>query len=280
MTEPYRGESKAKIVVERVAKVFSERTSNSADQGVTALDSIDLTVDDQEIVTIVGPSGCGKTTLLNIIAGFETVTSGRVLVGGRMVTRAGPDRALVFQTPALFPWQSVLNNVTFGARHRHISRDEYLPKAHELIDAVGLAGFERHYPYQLSGGMKQRVQLARALLCNPEVLLMDEPFGPLDWQTRSEMQELLMQVWLEYRPTILMVTHDVEEAIFVADRVYVMCRRPGHIKMEIQVEFPKPRTTDILTQTDFVTLKDSLLRAIREEGQVEGKGVKREEIVA
>lgn len=253
------------IAVREVSKVFGEESAGEDGRQVVALDSVNLVVEEEEIVCIVGPSGCGKTTLLNLIAGFERVTSGEILINDRPVRSAGPDRALVFQTPALFPWLDVLDNVTFGARHRGVSRKAYLPKAHELIAAVGLASFEEHYPYQLSGGMKQRVQLARALLNNPEVLLMDEPFGPLDWQTRSEMQELLLEVWAEYHPTILMVTHDVEEAIFVSDRVYVMTRRPGRVKMETRVNLAKPRGVEIVTSSDFVELKQQVLVSIREE---------------
>ncbi len=257
----------SKILVSGVTKIFSDETGGNGGRRVVALESVDLEVKDKEIVCIVGPSGCGKTTLLNLIAGFEPVSGGEVYVSGRLVKRAGPDRALVFQTPALFPWLTVLENVGFGARHAGTSKSKYRPKSWELIGAVGLSGFENHYPYQLSGGMKQRVQLARALLTNPEVLLMDEPFGPLDWQTRSEMQELLLHVWEEYHPTVLMVTHDVEEAIFVSDRVYVMTRRPGRVKMETGVDLPKPRSTEIVTTPDFVRLKDEILHAIREEAQ-------------
>lgn len=259
--------SPTKILVQGVSKVFSEGSSANHRREVVALEAVHLVVEDEEIVCIVGPSGCGKTTLLNLIAGFERVSSGLVEVSGKPVRGAGPERALVFQTPALFPWLTALDNVVFGARHCGVRREKYLPKAGELIRAVGLSGFESHYPYQLSGGMKQRVQLARALMNNPEVLLMDEPFGPLDWQTRSEMQELLLQVWAEYHPTILMVTHDVEEAIFLSDRVYVMTRRPGRIKMETRVELPKPRKTEIVTTSEFVRLKEQILQSIREEAR-------------
>jgi NitT/TauT family transport system ATP-binding protein len=259
----------AKIDVRNVSKAFSDHNGARGGDGrhVVALEGVNLQIQDQEIVCIVGPSGCGKTTLLNLIAGFDTASSGEVYVSGRLVKTAGPDRALVFQSPALFPWLTVLDNVVFGARHAGVRRDRYLPSAGDLVRAVGLSGFETHYPYQLSGGMKQRVQLARSLLNNPEVLLMDEPFGPLDWQTRSEMQELLLRVWEEYHPTVLMVTHDVEEAVFVSDRVYVMTRRPGRVKMETRINLPKPRTTEIVTDAGFVQLKDEILRAIREEAQ-------------
>jgi NitT/TauT family transport system ATP-binding protein len=260
------------IKAEQVTKVFQDRRSGNGNAGfITALDGVNLGVKKEEIVTIVGPSGCGKTTLLNIIAGFESLTSGELLLRGKPISGIGPDRSLVFQSPALFPWLTVLGNVVFGAKHTGRKKREYLPKALAFIESVGLTDFQNHYPYQLSGGMKQRVQLARSLLNNPEVLLMDEPFGPLDWQTRSEMQELLLKVWQEYHPTILMVTHDVEEAIFISDRVYVLTRRPGRIKMEIAVTFPKPRKTELVTRAKFVEIKSEILQAISEEGLEEVK---------
>ena len=268
MEEP-TSQNSSKILVDHVGKIFTRDGANEDSASVEALHSVTLTVSDQEIVTIIGPSGCGKTTLLNLIAGFDAPTSGAVFVSGREVRSAGPDRAFVFQTPALFPWLTVYDNVTFGVRHTGGREKEYRGQAMHLLESVGLNGFERHFPYELSGGMKQRVQLARSMLSNPDVLLMDEPFGPLDWQTRSEMQLLLQEMWEEYHPTIIMVTHDVEEAIYVSDRVYVLRRRPGSVKLSLRVEFAKPRPMAIVTEPAFVELKEQLISAIREEGKSE-----------
>lgn len=246
-----------------VSKAFGSPARGNRE--IVALDRVSLAMSDQEIVCLVGPSGCGKTTLLNIIAGFEFPSAGRVTVDGAEVRGAGPDRMVVFQSPALFPWMTVVENVTFGLRKRGVGPSQYLPEAARYVHAVGLDGFGDHYPYQLSGGMKQRVQIARALVNRPEVLLMDEPFVALDFQTRVSMQELLLRIWYEFHPTILFITHDVEEAVFLADRVYVMTKRPGRIKEEVFVAFPKPRTVDVVTTSEFVAIKDRVLHLIREE---------------
>jgi len=230
-----------------------------------ALDGFNLEIAPSEIFCIVGPTGCGKSTALNLIAGFESPTSGRVLVEGQEVHEPGMDRAVVFQHPSLFPWMTVLENVTLGLQCRGALRDEYEPRARKLIAAVGLKGFEAHYPYQLSGGMQQRVQIARALIGQPKVLLMDEPFGALDYQTRLLMQRLLLDLWQEFRPTIFFITHDVGEAIFISDRVVVMTRRPGRVKLMVDVKEAKPRNYAFLSSPEFVRLQGNLLEAVQQE---------------
>ena len=230
-------------------------------KGVTfpALDRVSAEIHDEEVVCLLGPSGCGKSTLLNVIAGFEAPTQGTVSIRGQIVTHPGPDRAVVFQTSALLPWFTVIDNITLGVKCRGMPRDQYSRRAAEYITAIGLQGFEHHYPYQLSGGMRQRVSIARALLGQPEVLLLDEPFGALDAQTRLTMQELLLDIWDKYRPTIVFVTHDVEEAVFLASRVLVMSARPGRIREEVVVPIPRPRTFNVLTSEAFVATKKQLL---------------------
>ena len=224
-----------------------------------ALDAIDLVVGDHEIVGLVGPSGCGKSTILNLVAGFIQPTSGRVLLDGAPLSGIGPERLVVFQTPALFPWLTVMDNVTFGPRMRSVPEREYGALARDIIADVGLAGFERHFPYQLSGGMRQRTQIARALVNKPEVLLLDEPFGALDAQTRLVMQTMLLDVWERYRATILFITHDVDEALFLSDRTYVMSARPGRVAREITVPFPRPRDYSLLGDPAFAHLKSEVL---------------------
>jgi NitT/TauT family transport system ATP-binding protein len=251
------------IAMRGVGKVFAP--SARGQSPFVALDHLDLAVEAREIVGVVGPSGCGKTTILKLIAGFDVPTSGSVMVNGRSLDPPGPDRVVVFQSPALFDWLTVQDNVVFGPRHRGELKADYLARAGELIGAVGLAGWERHYPYQLSGGMRQRVQLARALINRPAVLLMDEPFGALDAQTRARMQELLLGIWAAYHPTVLLVTHDVEEALLVAHRVYVMTRAPGHIKHCVTVPFAHPRGVDLVGTAEFAALKYSILKSLWEE---------------
>jgi NitT/TauT family transport system ATP-binding protein len=253
----------ASIELRGVGKVFPPaRRSQSP---VTALEDVDLVVGEREIVAVVGPSGCGKTTILNLLAGFDRPTIGDVRLGGCPVGPPGPERAVVFQTPALFGWLTVLDNVLFGPRHRREPPADYRDRARELIRAVGLEGWEGHYPYQLSGGMRQRVQLARALVNRPAVLLLDEPFGALDAQTRARMQELLLSIWERYHPTTLLVTHDVEEAILLSHRVYVMTRAPGRIKMTVATPFTAGRSLALVGTAEFAALKYSVLKSLWEE---------------
>jgi ABC-type nitrate/sulfonate/bicarbonate transport system ATPase subunit len=250
----------AKVVLEDVAKEFA-----TGRQPVVAVDGITLTIHEQEFACLLGPSGCGKSTVLNLVAGFERPTRGRVAVGGVSVTRPGPDRAVVFQEPALFPWLSVLDNITFGPKTQGQAAELYQPLARQYVDLVGLTGFEGRYPAELSGGMKQRVGIARVLVLRPAVLLMDEPFGALDAQTRSLMQELLLRVWEQAHQTVLFITHDVEEALLLADTVYVMTARPGRVKRRLRVDLPRPRTLEETTSATFNALKREVLALIREE---------------
>ncbi|RLI14140.1 MAG: nitrate ABC transporter ATP-binding protein [Candidatus Hecatellales archaeon] len=229
---------------------------------VTAIDGIDLDIWEGEILCIVGPSGCGKTTLLRIIAGLEKPTSGKVLVDGKTVMGPGSDRAMVFQEYALFPWRTILGNVAFGLELKKLSRNEIVGKAEEYIRLVGLSGFEEKYPHQLSGGMMQRAALARALACEPHILLMDEPFGALDAQTRNFMQGELLNIWEKTRKTIVFVTHNVEEAVYIGDRIVILTARPAKIKSIVDVTLGKPR--DRLSP-EFINLRRGVLESLREE---------------
>lgn len=222
---------------------------------------INLSIMEGERYALIGPSGSGKTTLLNIIAGFETPSEGEVLLEGAAVRGAGPERGVVFQEHALFPWLTVLENLQFGPRVRR--RPDLVQRAQRYLELVGLRGFERYYPAQLSGGMRQRLALARVLANEPAILLMDEPFGALDAQTRSEMHQLVLRVWDEVNATVLLVTHDIEEAILLADRVGVLSARPGTLIANVQVDLPKPRTPEVVVTERFVSLKGQLLRLLR-----------------
>ncbi len=249
-----------KLRVEDVSKVFAVKR-----QPVAALQNTSLSALEGEFVTLLGPSGCGKSTLLRIIAGLEEPSSGSIRIGDHLVFEPGADRGMVFQSYTLFPWLSVLDNIGFGLRLKGISKTEQERIARRYLEKIGLAEFARAYPSELSGGMKQRVAIARALANDPEVLLMDEPFGALDAQTRMLMQELLLQVWDESHKTVLFVTHDVEEAIFMADRVYVMTARPGRLKAEIAIPLPRPRTYEMKSEPIFAGLKKTLMDLIRQE---------------
>ena len=230
---------------------------------VVALSGIDLTVAQGEFVALLGPSGCGKSTLLNLVAGFEAASGGSLRVFGQPPGRPGPDRAVVFQEPALFPWLRVWDNVVFSPKIHNIPARDYEPRAREILKLVGLEHFATSYPDQLSGGMKQRVGLARCLLMDPKLLLMDEPFGALDAQTRLQMQELLLHVWESQKRTVLFITHDIDEALFLADTVYVMSARPGRIRSRIDVALPRPRAIDILADADFNALKREIMHQLR-----------------
>lgn len=254
----------ARIELSGVSKRF--RAPHKGEPPIEVLQDIDLKLRPGEFVCLLGPSGCGKSTILNLIAGFDRADEGRVLLDGRAVVAPGPDRGMVFQQPTLFPWLSVLDNVTFGPRMAGVPASTYLAQAERYLGLVGLTGFEKHSSWQLSGGMRQRVALARAWLPNPDILLMDEPFGALDAQTRLAMQELLLSVWNETGTTILFVTHDVDEALFLADRVLVMGARPGVICQEFKVPFPRPRDVEALVATPaFGLLKRQILHIVREQ---------------
>jgi len=230
-----------------------------------ALDETNLEVGQNDFLAILGPSGCGKSTLLRIVAGLDQPSTGRVLLDGHPVSRPGPDRGMVFQSYTLFPWLSVAQNIAFGPRERGVPKAEQDALVARYIDQVGLKGFENHFPKMLSGGMQQRTALARALANDPSILLLDEPFGALDNQTRALMQELLLGIWEADRKTVLFVTHDIEEAIFMANRVAVMSARPGRIKTDLKIDLPHPRHYTVKTTPEFAAYKARLTEEIREE---------------
>jgi len=260
-TVPGVAVSTAKLRIEDVALRFVPKSGAP----VTALENISLDVGDQEFSVIVGPSGCGKTSLLRLVAGLIEPTQGAIWLDDTRVTGPGRDRGMVFQSYTLFPWLTVQRNVEFGLKLAGMPADERRDIARRFIAQVGLDGFEQHYPRQLSGGMMQRVALARALANNPSVLLMDEPFGALDSQTRSLMQELLLKIWQRASKTVLFITHDIDESILLGDRVYVMTARPGRIKEMVEIDLPRPRTVDVLTSDAFMALKRRIMRSIHEE---------------
>ncbi|UJA19388.1 ABC transporter ATP-binding protein [Thermoleophilia bacterium SCSIO 60948] len=246
-----------KLVVRDLRKVFE------ADSGeVVAIDNASFEIAEKEFVTVIGTSGCGKSTMLSIIAGLEEETSGEVLVDGEPVYMPGRDRGVVFQSYTLYPWMTAQKNVEFALQG---SKRERADVAREHLELVGLAQFADAYPSQLSGGMRQRIAIARALSYKPEVLLMDEPFGALDAQTRQLMQELLMKIWEEHRLTVMFVTHDIDEAVFLSDRVLIMTARPGRIKEDLAVGVERPRTFEVMTDPEFFEYKSHLHAAIREE---------------
>ncbi len=232
---------------------------------VTALEGIDLDVSEGELAVIVGPSGCGKSTLLNIVAGLEHGTGGEARIDGHPITGPGADRGMVFQSYTLFPWLSVRENVEFGLRIKGVPKAERAENARRYLGLVGLADFENALPKELSGGMKQRVAIARVLANQPRMLLMDEPFGALDAQTRLVLQELLLGIRAQERSTVLFITHDIDEAILLADNVYVMSRRPGRLKARIPVDIPRPRDHRVTVSADFAAVKARIMELLWEE---------------
>jgi NitT/TauT family transport system ATP-binding protein/sulfonate transport system ATP-binding protein len=240
------------LKVEQVSRTFPARHGNAPTK---ALEPTDLTIGNNDFVTILGPSGCGKSTLLRIVAGLDRPTSGRVTLDGREVTGPGADRGMVFQSYTLFPWLSVRENIAFGLRERGVSEAERNKIADAFIRQVGLSGFENHWPKQLSGGMQQRTAIARALAIKPTILLMDEPFGALDVQTRDLLQDELLQIWQREQKTVVFVTHSIEEAIYLADRIIVFSPRPARIERIIQVPFSRPRNEEMKTSVPFAELR-------------------------
>lgn len=220
-----------------------------------AVQDVSITADAGQFLCLLGPSGCGKSTVLGALAGHIRPSAGELVLDGQRIDAPHPERGLVFQHHTLFPWRRVLDNVAFGLKMKGVARTERERRARELLELVGLQGFERHYPAQLSGGMQQRVEIARVLINQPRVLLMDEPFGALDAQTRLQMQQLLLDVWARMRTTVLFVTHDIDEALFLADRILVMSARPGRIIDDIEVPFARPRDPAITTTPSFNRLK-------------------------
>jgi len=232
---------------------------------VEAVSNVTIDVKPGEFVSILGPSGCGKSTLLNVVAGFVKRSDGSVRVDGKEVNGPGAERGMVFQQYSLFPWMTVRKNVEFGLKMQGRHSSERETAARTLLGLAGLLAFENHYPDQLSGGMKQRVGIVRALATSPQVLLMDEPFGALDAQTRVVMQQILTNMWQRFRLSVLFITHDIDESIFLSDKVYVMTARPGRIKAEIEVPLPRPRVAEMATSNEFLMLKRQLHGLIREE---------------
>jgi len=251
-----------RLDVKRVSKVFK------ADGGErTVLADLSFTVRDGQFVTLFGPSGCGKTTLLSIIAGFQPASGGKVELDGLPVTKPGPDRAFVFQDYALFPWMTVGQNVLYPLRQQKLPRDEQEARLGKLLDLAHLQGYEKLFPNQISGGMKQRTAVIRALACNPRVLLMDEPLGAVDYLMRRELQEELESIWLEDRTTVLMVTHDVEEAIYLSDRVIVMSAYGGRIVEDMKIRLERPRRRRGQQYHEYRDHLTDLLRASHQEGE-------------
>ncbi|MEQ1616249.1 MAG: ABC transporter ATP-binding protein [Hyphomicrobiaceae bacterium] len=252
----------AKLVVERLAKTFG-----NGDTAVQALSPIDLYVGKGDFLCVVGPSGCGKTTLLNIAAGFERPTSGRVLLDGQPIAGPGAERGVVFQQGALFNWMSVLENVAFGPRARGVSVATAREQASALLEIVGLSAFAAKYPYQLSGGMQQRVGIARALANDPEILLMDEPFAALDQQTRELLQEEIRNIWRRTGKTILWITHSIEEALFLATHIVIMTARPGSIKAAFRSRFSENPDPLVAATPEFTAAKRQIVQLLRSESQ-------------
>ena len=252
----------AQLSIRNVSRVFPGVRGHP---DTRALESTHLEVEEKDFITILGPSGCGKSTLLRIVAGLDFASTGEVLLDGQPVSGPGADRGMVFQSYTLFPWLTVRENICFGLREKGTPEAVQRELCADFIAQVGLRGFENHYPKMLSGGMQQRTALARALANDPKVLLMDEPFGALDHQTRELMQELLLSVWEKRQKTVLFVTHDIDEAIFMANRVTVMTARPGRIKHEERVDFEHPRDYRIKTTAAFVLHKARLTEEIRAE---------------
>lgn len=240
-------EQKNLITCEHVSKAFD------TPEGVfKVIEDLDIKVRENEFLVLFGPGQCGKSTILNTIAGFEPVTSGQIIVGGEKVTKPGPERGMVFQTTALFPWLKVMGNVEYGPRMRGIPKKERRERAQHYIDLVGLQGFENSYPIKLSGGMKQRVGIARAYCNEPLVMLMDEPFGHLDAQTRYLMQEELTRIWQQEKRTVIFVTNNIEEAVYLADRILVLRNCPTGVKAEYEIHLPRPRS---YTDPEFLRLR-------------------------
>ena len=262
------GARRPKLDVRHVSlALFNERTQ----QNLEVLRDIDLEVFAGEVVCIVGPSGCGKSTFLNAVDGLVAVTAGEIAVDERTVDRPGPDRAMVFQHDSLFPWRTVLQNVVYGLELQgKLSRAEMRERAHALVDLVGLRGFAEHYPHELSGGMRQRVNIARALVMNPELLLLDEPFAALDAQTQEFMQLELLKILARAQTTALFVTHQINEAVFLANRVVVFSARPARIKEVIEVDLPAARSLDLKQQALFLAIERRIWRLIEEEAEKTG----------
>ncbi len=241
------------------------KTFRRDDKTVVAIEQFDLSVEEGEFVSIVGPSGCGKSTFLHIFGGFETCDAGEIRIDGKPVSGPGPDRGMLFQEFALFPWRSVIGNVGWALEVMGVPKARLSETAERYLKLVGLLPFRDHYPGELSGGMKQRVALARVLAFEPRVLLMDEPFGALDAQTRELMQEELNAIWQQTRRTVLFVTHDIEEAVYLSDRVMVFTARPGKLKKELKIDLPRPRGIEVKKSPEFMHYRNQIWDLLRDE---------------
>jgi len=249
-----------KLAIERLTKRYWRGWRE-----VLALSDVSLSVEDGEFLAIVGPSGCGKTTMLNIVAGLLPHEQGTVTIDGKRVAGPGTDRAVVFQHSSLLPWRSISGNIRYGMElQKRFDKHTMRERCEHFIKLVGLSGFERHYPSELSGGMQQRVNLARALAADPKVLLMDEPFAALDAQTREFMQSELLKIWSEARKTVLFITHQINEAIYLADRVVVMSARPGRVKDVFRIPFGRPRTLHLKREPRFLEIEDAIWQLVEE----------------
>ncbi len=246
----------------KVEAIEVNKTFGRGKGKVIAISNLNMRVEEKEFTVLVGPSGCGKSTFLYMVAGFERPTSGKILLDGQSIEKPGPDRGFVFQEFVLYPWRTVLGNVTLGLEIAGMKKEEAQEDAMRYIEMVGLRGFEDKYPHTLSGGMKQRVGIARALAYDPEVLLMDEPFGSLDAQTRKVMQGELIRIWEEMKKTVIFVTHSVIEATFLADKIVVMTARPGKVKGIVDVDLPRPRD---YTGRKYLKIRKQVLDLVEEE---------------
>lgn len=255
----------SEIIAQNVCKIFETKDNNGNKEKTVVLDDFNLEVKKGEFLAILGPSGCGKSTFLSILAGLARQDTGRVLIAGNPVAGTGQNRGVVFQGYALFPWLTVLENIQVGLEIRGLSKKEREPIAQEYLALVGLQDFANRYPQQLSGGMKQRVAIARALAYDPDVLLMDEPFAALDAQTRELLQLELLKIWEDSRKTIVFVTHSIDEAVFMADRVAVMQAHPGKVKKIIDVNLPRPRTEDVRNSVQFSKIRQVAWNLLRDE---------------
>ena len=243
----------SKILAEHIDKIYT-----SGKKSTKAIEDASIDIQDNDFVCIVGPSGCGKSTLLRMLAGLDFPTNGNIIVNDRKVTGPGPDRGMVFQTYTLFPWMSVEDNIKFGLKLKNMPKDKQEEIAKRYLKIIGLEKFAKSYPKELSGGMKQRVAIARALANQPEVLLMDEPFGALDPHTKSMMQLLMREIWEKEHPTVVFITHEIDEAVFLANKIYVMSARPGKIMKEVNVYLPHKRTLELKDSTEFIKIRKDI----------------------
>jgi len=263
----------SKLAVKHLRKSFQSQRSEAS---IQVFEDISFEVHPSEFISIVGPSGCGKTTFLRILDGLIPHDDGDILLDGKSVIKPGPDKGFVFQESSLLPWRTVMDNVILGLELQGVASGEARKKAERYIALVGLAGFEQHYPHELSGGMQQRVNLARALIVDPQVLLMDEPFASLDAQTREIMQAELLKMWNQTKKTVIFVTHQIEEAIFLSDRVVVFSARPARIREIVKVDISRPRSLSVKRSKEFLELADQVWNIIQEE-VLKSMGREREE---